>query len=101
METLLSFVPPTSCASCSWFFQATPKSYRDDPVFQSAAPGESPPLVEGPVPLNDVGPPAVPLGPPCATANVPASANVMANAIVVSFMVVSFAWIRKVNHKKR
>src|SRR5258705_4805511 len=39
METLLSFVPRTSCASCSWFFQATPKSYRDDPVFQSAAPG--------------------------------------------------------------
>jgi hypothetical protein len=28
------------------------------------APGESPPLVEGPVPLNEVGPPAVPLGPP-------------------------------------
>jgi hypothetical protein len=28
------------------------------------APGESPPLVEGPVPLSEVGPPAVPLGPP-------------------------------------
>jgi hypothetical protein len=51
------------------------------------APGESPPLVEGPVPLNDVGPPAVPLGPPaCAKAKVPDSANAEANAIVVSFM---------------
>jgi hypothetical protein len=50
------------------------------------APGESPPLVEGPVPLNDVGPPAVPLGlPVCANANVPHTANVEANTIVVSF----------------
>jgi hypothetical protein len=51
------------------------------------APGESPPLVEGPVPLNDVGPPAVPLGlPPCANAKVPDTANTEANTIVVSFM---------------
>jgi hypothetical protein len=51
------------------------------------APGESPPLVEGPVPLNDVGPPAVPLGlPPCANAKVPETANAEANTIVVSFM---------------
>ena len=28
------------------------------------APGKSPPLVEGPVPLREVGPPAVPLGLP-------------------------------------
>ena len=28
------------------------------------APAVSPPLVEGPVPLRDVGPPAVPLAPP-------------------------------------
>jgi hypothetical protein len=43
--------------------------------------------VEVPVPLNDVGPPAVPLAPPaCANANVPDSANAEANAIVVSFM---------------
>jgi hypothetical protein len=52
-----------------------------------AAPAELPPYVEGPVPLNDVGPPAVPLGPPaCANAKVPDSANAEANAIVVSFM---------------
>ena len=43
--------------------------------------------LRGPVPLNDVGPPAVPLGPPaCANAKVPDSANAEANAIVVSFM---------------
>jgi hypothetical protein len=43
--------------------------------------------VEGPVPLNDVGPPAVPLGLPlCAKAKVPDIANAEANAIVVSFM---------------
>jgi hypothetical protein len=28
METLLSFPPPTSCAPCSWIFQATPKSHQ-------------------------------------------------------------------------
>ena len=55
------------------------------------APGESPPLVEGPVPLNDVGPPAVPLGlPPCANAKVPDTANAEAHTIAVSFMVDSF-----------
>jgi hypothetical protein len=47
--------------------------------------------VEGPVPLNDVGPPAVPLGlPPCANAKVPDTANAEANTIAVSFMVDSF-----------
>jgi hypothetical protein len=56
-------------------------------ALRPTAPGESPPLVEGPVPLSDVGPPAVPLGPPaCANAKVPDSANAEANAIVVSFM---------------
>ena len=55
------------------------------------APGVLPPLVEGPVPLNDVGPPAVPLGPPaCANAKVPDTANAEANTIVVSFMADSF-----------
>jgi hypothetical protein len=55
------------------------------------APGESPPLVEGPVPLNDVGPPGVPLGLPlCANAKVPDTANAEANTIVVSFMADSF-----------
>jgi len=39
METLLSFPPPTSRASCFWFFQATPKWQQDDTVFRSAAPG--------------------------------------------------------------
>jgi hypothetical protein len=44
--------------------------------------------VEGPVPLNDEGPPGVPLGlPPCANARVPDTANAEANTIVVSFMV--------------
>jgi hypothetical protein len=28
VETLLSLPPPTSCASCSWFFRATPKGSR-------------------------------------------------------------------------
>ena len=59
------------------------------------APGESPPLVEGPVPLNDVGPPAVPLGLPfCANAKVPDTANADANTIVVSLMADSF-WLGK------
>src|SRR5258705_12650424 len=65
------------------------------------APGESPPLVEGPVPLNDVGPPAVPLGLPlCANAKVPDSANADASRIVASFMAVSFfCWVRTANRK--
>jgi hypothetical protein len=60
--------------------------------YRRTAPGESPPLVEGPVPLSEVGPPAVPLGPPCANADMPDSANAVANAIVVNFMAVSFRW---------
>jgi hypothetical protein len=56
--------------------------------------------VEGPVPLNDVGPPAVPLGlPPCANAKVPDTANAEANTIVVSFMADSFLFERKIDRK--
>jgi hypothetical protein len=50
-------------------------------ALRPTAPGESPPLAEGPV--NDAGSPAVPLGPPaCANAKVPDRANAKANAIV-------------------
>jgi hypothetical protein len=62
------------------------------PVVEPTAPGESPPLVEGPVPLNEVGPPAVPFAPPCANADTLDNANAAANAIVVNFMAVSFRW---------
>ena len=56
------------------------------------APDKSSPLVEGPVPLNEVGPPAVPLGPPCANADNPDTANAIASTIVVIFMAVSSVW---------
>jgi hypothetical protein len=60
------------------------------PGVRPVAPGESPALVEGPVPLNEVGPLAVPLGPPCANADMPETANAVASAIVMNFMAVSF-----------
>jgi len=62
------------------------------PPLLPAAPGVFPPLVEAPVPLNEVAPPAVPLGLPCANADMPDNANAVANAIVVNFMAVSFRW---------
>ena len=52
------------------------------------------PLAAGP-PAAEL-PPAEPL-PLCASANVPESANAVANAIVVSFMVVSLALLTKDN----
>jgi hypothetical protein len=56
--------------------------------------------VEGPVPLSDEGPPGLPLGlPACANAKVPDIANAAANTNVVSFMVDSLLWARKVDRK--
>jgi hypothetical protein len=56
--------------------------------------------VEGPVPLNDVGPPAVPLGPPAwANAKVPYTANADASRIGANFMTVSFLLRETANRK--
>jgi hypothetical protein len=44
-------------------------------------------MLEGPVPLSDVGPPAVPF---CARATVPDNANAVASAIDATFMVIPF-----------
>ena len=60
------------------------------------APALSPPIAEVPVPLNVVGPPAVPLAPPaCANAKVPDSAKADASRIVAGFMTVSFLLRRR------
>jgi hypothetical protein len=66
-----------------------PLTLTDEPVVLPAAPAVSPPIAEVPVPLNVVGPPAVPFE-LCANTKVLDNANAVASARVTNFMIFPF-----------